>query len=124
MMMEGAMKNVLLVIHDDVGQEARYQAALDLVRMLDGHLTCLDVAEYPAMVGDGYGVAAMLLDEERQREATNRSRPEKRLAVESLPWNWIDTTGSFATCIADAAGLADVIVVNRRLDSFPIPDMR
>lgn len=118
------MKNVLLVVHDDVGQEARYQAALDLVRMLDGHLTCLDVAEYPAMVGDDYGVAAMLLDDERQREATNRSRLEKRLAVEGLPWTWIDTTGSFTNCIADTAGLADIIVVNRRLDSFPIPDMR
>ena len=41
------MKNILLLVHDDPGQEARVQAALDLTRALDGHLTCLDVAAMP-----------------------------------------------------------------------------
>jgi nucleotide-binding universal stress UspA family protein len=122
--MEALMKNVLLVVHDDVGQEARYQAALDVVRAVEGHLTCLDVTEYPYYAGTEYGLAGVLLDDERKRETANRSKLEQRLTVEGLPWNWIDITGQFANCISDAAGLADLIVVNRHLDSFPIPDMR
>lgn len=118
------MKNVLLLVHEDVGQEARFQAALDVVRAIDGHLTCLDVVEIPALLGDDYGEAARVLDMGREREATNRSRLERRLAVEGLPWNWVDASGKFSTCIAEAASLADLIVINRRLDSFPILDMR
>jgi hypothetical protein len=38
------MKNVLLLVHDDPGQEARVQAALDVVRAIEGHLICLGVA--------------------------------------------------------------------------------
>ncbi len=119
------MKNVLLVVHDDVGQEARLQAALDVTRAVEGHLTCLDVTELATPVGaDDYGATAILLEEERSRESVNRTKLESRLEVEGLPWDWIDLTGTFTTCIADAAGLADLIVVNRMLDSFPIPDMR
>lgn len=38
------MKNVLLLIHDDDGQEARLQVTLDLTRALDGHLTCVSTS--------------------------------------------------------------------------------
>ena len=31
------MKSILLLIHDDEGQEARYQAALDVARTVEGH---------------------------------------------------------------------------------------
>jgi nucleotide-binding universal stress UspA family protein len=118
------MKNVLLLVHDDSGQEARLQAALDVVRAVEGHLTCLDVAMLPRLIGDAYGVGGLLLDEERQREGDNRQRLEQRLSVDGLPWNWIDTTGNISSCITDAAGLADLIVVNRKLDDFSAPDMR
>ncbi len=119
------MKNVLLLIHDDAGQEARLQAALDLTRALDGHLTCLDVAMMPtAMAGDDCMGLAMLLEEEHAREDVNRAKTEQRLADEKIGWEWTDTTGPLAPCIEDAACMADVIVVNRKLDSFPVPDMR
>ncbi len=51
------MKNVLVLLHDDAGQEARFQCALDLTRAIDGHLTCVDVAMLPVAVED-YGVFA------------------------------------------------------------------
>lgn len=124
--MEATLKNILLLLHDDAGQEARLQAALDIVRAMEGHLTCLDVSLMPAMAGS-YATAqaeAMLLEDERAREAANRERIEARLAHEDVPWNWLDATGSFASCLTDAAGLADLIVVNRKLDGFPVPDMR
>ena len=118
------MKNVLLLVHDDEGQEARLQAALDVVRAVEGHLICLDVAMLPDLIGDPYGVGGLLLDEECEREDRNRQRLEQRLSVEGLPSNWIESTGKLSSCIAEAAGLADLIVVNRKLDSAATPDMR
>lgn len=119
------MKNILLLVHDDAGQEARFQAALDLGRALEGHLTCLDVVRIRVLAGDysGGAATAMLLADERDREAHNRATLEARLAHEDVPWDWIGMAGDMAECVAAAAGLADLIVVNRKLDAFPEPDM-
>src|SRR5690606_25280467 len=89
---EAVMKNVLVLMHDDAGQEARFQAALDLVRALDGHLTCLDIAVAPAFVGDyaDVGGTALLMGEERSRERANRAKLEARLKVEGVSYEWID----------------------------------
>ena len=120
------MKNILVLMHDDKGQEARLQAALDVTRAVEGHLTCLDVTVMPAMVGDYYTGAgeAMLLDDERRREAANRKTVEARLAHEQVSWNWTETTGAIALCLEDASALADLIVVSRELEDFPLPSMR
>lgn len=120
------MKNILLLVHDDAGQEARFQAALDLARALDGHLTCLDVAIMPIVAPDIYAVSAeaAFLEGEKEREAENRRRLEARLAREDVPWNWIDEYGEPASVLKEHAGLADVIVVSRQLDSDQLPDMR
>ena len=121
------MKNILLLVHDDAGQEARFQAALDVARVMEGHLTCLDVAIMPAVVATefgGDGGLSMLLADERTREASNRAKLEARLSHEDVPWDWIDTTGTLALSLRDASNLADLIVVNRQLDDFPMPDMR
>ena len=121
------MKNILLLMHDDAGQEARFQAALDVGRAVEGHLSCLDVTVLSALVGADYvGDAGfgMLLDDEREREAANRKKMEARLAHEDLPWDWADATGQIAQCLESACALADLIVVNRQLDAFPLPDMR
>jgi len=120
------MKNVLLLVHDDAGQEARLQAALDITRGLDGYLQCLDVAMMPALVDctyDGVG-QAMLLADERAREYGNKLKLEERLEHEDVRWAWSDATGPLAGCIREAAALADLIVMNRKLDSFSYPDMR
>jgi len=121
------MKNILLLVHDDAGQEARFQAALDIGRALEGHLVCLDVAIVPAVVGTDYAGDAgfnLLLQDECDREAVNRTRLEERLSHEDVPWEWSEATGTLASCLRDAAELADLIVVNRQLDDFPLPDMR
>lgn len=120
------MKNVLLLVHDDAGQEARLQAALDLTRALNGHLRCIDVAALPMIVGDYYSGAAeaMLIADERERESVNKKTVTARLEHEDVAWDWADRTGGLAESIIDAAALADVIVINRKLDAFPYPDMR
>ncbi|KEQ52928.1 universal stress protein [Sphingobium chlorophenolicum] len=120
------MKNILLLVHDDEGQEARLQAALDLTRALGGHLRCVDVTPLIVVAGDmyvGIGQGAVLVDE-RESEARNKERLTARLAKEDVPWDWIDVTGEFASCLLKEASLADVVVLNRQLDQFPLPDMR
>jgi nucleotide-binding universal stress UspA family protein len=111
------MKTVLLLLHDDKGQEARLQAALDLARALDGHLNCLDVTRYP--VPDGFlgpDIQVALAEEERARETANAERIVQRLAIEDVPWSMTSMTGELADCVIAASGLSDVIVVNRKLD--------
>jgi len=41
-----------------------------------------------------------------------------------VPWNWIEATGEIADCVTRAAGMADLIVLNRKLDEAAAPDMR
>lgn len=120
------MKNIVLLVHDDAGQEARLQVALDLTRALSGHLTCIDIS-VPVVVAGEYNAVmadAMLIEIERKREAENRSHMEARLAGEGVAWTWLDTTDTLADGVLDAAALADLIVLNRKLDSAAYPDMR
>jgi hypothetical protein len=119
------VKNVLLLVHDDDGQEARLQAALDVVRATEGHLGCLDVAVLPMLVTGYYGAPeeGILLAEEVARESANRARLEERLRHEDVAWDWVDSCGTIVSCVTAAAGLADLIVVNRKLESFLMPDM-
>lgn len=119
------MKNILVLIHDDAGQEARFQAALDVTRAIGGHLTCLDVAVAHVMLGDGMGAdgGIMMQEFERQAEAGNKERLERRLAGEDVPWDWIDTTGFIEPALEKAAALCDLIVVNRHCDALFSPNM-
>lgn len=120
------MKNILLLIHDDPGQEARLQAALDVTRAVRGHLSCLDVSAVIPMAGTDVGVSggAMLIERERVNELNNRARIYPRLEKEDVSWSWTDTTDYIEPALEAASGLADLIVVNRQLDALPLPDMR
>ena len=120
------MKTVLLLAHDDEGQEARLQAALDVTRALKGHLICLDVIVPPtALVYDytGYGTAT-LMEDERERETANRSRLEARLSHEDVTWNWYEANGSLEETIEAEAGLADLVVLSSRLDEYEPSNLR
>ena len=121
------MKNILLLVHDDAGQEARLQAALDIVRAVSGHLTCLDIVQIPTLIGTDYMMAdaeAALLDDVRNREAANRSRVKARLAAEDVAWDWLDATGDIAALLKEQSDLADLIVLNTALAEEYYPDMR
>lgn len=117
------MKNILVLVHDDPGQEARVQAALDITRAIGGHLTCLDVAVTPVIAGDAIGVTAMLVAEEHRAETRNRAHLQPRIQAEDVPFDWIEHSGYLGPTVLDAAGLADVIVLNRDLDDRSSPDM-
>lgn len=121
------MKNVLLLIHDDSGQEARLQSSLDLVRAICGHLTCLDIVQVPVLIGADYTMAdaqVILLTEARNRQEINRHRIEALLSVEDIAWDWADATGDIAGLLEAEASLADIIVLNTMFADHEPPDMR
>lgn len=119
------MKNVLLLVHDDAGQEARLQAALDLTRALSGHLTCVGAMEMPVVVDAfGGGSVAILIADEQARLDANRAKTESRLAAEGVSWSWTEATGNLAGCVLDTAKTSDVIVLNGQLDDPAGADMR
>ena len=84
--LETIMKNILLLVHDDVGQEARLQAALDVTRAVEGHLRCVDVTQMPVLFGDPQDSAgaAMLLEDEFEREKGNSEVLKRRLPTRSI----------------------------------------
>ena len=119
------MKNILLFAHDDAGQEARLQCALDLTRAVDGHLTCVDVARPPVMMADYYTTAGALVAEidEKSSETKNASEIKARLEHEDVVWDWIDADGDIARSLRKYAGLADAVVVNCGKSSGTMPDL-
>jgi len=120
------MKNVLLLIHQDEGQEARLQVALDLTRALSGHLTCI-TAMPPALVladfGAGYAGAAVMT-ELREQEAHDLAALKARLLREGVPFDAEQATGDPARRLRDAPGLADIIVVSSRAGKHDSADAR
>lgn len=110
------MKSVMVLIHDDVSQEARLQSALDVVRAVDGHLVCLDVVQMPVMT-DGFGVgggAGVLIMDERDREEDNVARLEPRIANEDISHEWTRVHSHSDVAITDNVRLVDLIVVGKQ----------
>lgn len=120
------MKNVLLLVHDDSGQEARLQAALDAVRALEGHLACVHVTDFLPIFGDAYGMsgAVMVQDAAQDAEARNRVEIESRLAREDVPWDWVELMGGVEAALEQASSLADLIVVNGEVPRRVQPQVR
>lgn len=119
------MKNVLLMVHADSGEEGRYQTALDLTRALNGHLTCVDVF-VPQVIADDYYMgsgSAIMMADELAVERAHGAKLQERLARENVSWNWIDAAGGLSARVTDAAGLADVIVSSRQGDRLLDPNL-
>ena len=121
------MKNILLLVHDDIGQESRFQVALDLCRAVNGHLSCLDVLYIPPAIGgagmyDNSYMIGTLVEREAERETANKHKLETRLAAEDIQWDRMDASSDLPPYLKGAAELADVIVVNRQIGDFWFPD--
>jgi nucleotide-binding universal stress UspA family protein len=108
------MKDILLLVHDDTGQEARLQCALDVVRAVDGHLQCLDIMRLPVVAGDYFAAAdrAMLMLDEQERETAHRTHIAQRLDMEGISHEWAQGLGSFEDVINAEARLVDLVIVS------------
>ena len=113
------MKNILLLIHDDQGQESRLQVALDVTRALGGHLDCLDVLTLPLIVSGYYsaGSESVMIAAERERDSAIRTSLESRLAKEDVTWSMGETYGTFVEALTQASDFADLIVVSARTEA-------
>lgn len=113
------MKNLVLLVHEDAGQAARLEAALDLTRALEAHLRCVDVTPVPVFPGDFDGAAAgLVLEAGRKAEARNRPVVEGRLGREGVSWDWVENIGDMSVCLLGQSRLADAIIVNCKRDEW------
>jgi nucleotide-binding universal stress UspA family protein len=114
------MKSILLHVADDPQFEGRLQGALDLARLMGGHVDCLQTRRIPAFYGAetaGFsGSATMvmqLMDMEEKAAADNRERVTARLANEDVPWSWFDSMGDPAFTLVERSMLNDVVVLSQ-----------
>lgn len=126
------MKSVLFHVNDDLGQESRLQASLDLVRALAGHLQCIETLPLPPYVDDelaiglSYSWIALQLDAETGALLEKRrSSLQERMEAEGLPWDWISRHGEAANIVTTQARLADIAVLSHapegELYQHPLP---
>jgi nucleotide-binding universal stress UspA family protein len=111
------MKSILLYANEDKGQEARLQAALDLARAYQGHITCIQVTPYQQYVvadpfGGVYAVPELIEQLNRKRDEC-RARLEDRLRSEGVCWSWVEANGHPAQALVDQSRLADVVVLTQ-----------
>lgn len=110
------MKSVLLYINDDSGLDARYQAALDLTRTLEGHLHCLRPDPYsPQMAFDGVTGMSVMYDIGKYTSEADlrlKTQIEKRLTGEDVPWDYQEANAEPARGLARNSALADLIVLS------------
>jgi len=110
------MKCVLLYANPDAALDSRMQAALDVVRLHGGHLTCLQVTPYDAFImGDPFGGVYALptvIEQVQKTAGEHRTRTEERLGGEGVAWDWQRFDGAPAQLIVDRARLSDLIVLS------------
>ena len=110
------MKSVLLYANPDAGLESRLQAALDVTRLFEGHLTCLQVTPYDLFImGDPFGgiyALPTMIEQVRRTADEHRERMEQRLRGEGVAWDWLRFDGAPAQLIVDRARLCDLIVLS------------
>ncbi|HEX5644659.1 MAG TPA: universal stress protein [Erythrobacter sp.] len=107
------MKSILLHINDDAGLEARTQAALDLARAFDGHITCLQALTYEVFApGDFYGSAiAAAMPILRENAEALRTQVEDDLANEDVSWSYRFQFGMAESRLLEQSAINDVIVL-------------
>ncbi|MCB2088913.1 MAG: universal stress protein [Sphingomonadaceae bacterium] len=108
------MRSILLHVHDDDGLESRLQAALDLARAMEGHVTFLQAVSYDViMPGDFFGgMGAEIIPVIREQAQTLREKLEQRMAGEDVRWDWLEESGWAETRLMEHAALSDVLVVS------------
>jgi nucleotide-binding universal stress UspA family protein len=115
------MKSLMLHVAQDEGFDGRLQAALDLARRVEGHLTLVQPAmtqDFVAMdMAGGAHFVAQAYEIANQARAEQKARVEAGLAHEGVNWDWQVVEGGARTAmLADAARLADLAILSLDAD--------
>ena len=114
------MISVLLNVSPDGGHESRLQAAIALVKLHGGRITCVEtVSAVPVATdpSDSTTEAEALLQLEEVAREFQRT-VETALDAEGVDWTWLRFYGDPATALIERSRFADVIVMSAD-DSFP-----
>lgn len=110
------MKNILLYASEDDGMESRLQAALDVARVFESHIECVQVTPFDAIImGDSFGGVYALpnvVEAVQDAEDAHKQRIEQRLQAEGANWEWTRYTGNPAQVVVERSGLADLVVLS------------
>lgn len=111
------MREIMLLIHGDEGQEARIAAAVDLARALDGYITAVDVLGVPGAFYRTCGgmPVALRLEEDKEEQRRNREAVAKRLHAEGVAFDWASDRGNAEEILPRVAALSDVAIVSSAL---------
>ncbi len=107
------MKSILLHAHDEPRFDARLQAALDLTRAFDGHLTLFHAVPMTMVVPtDPWGVTmAEVTKSAKEHGDEFRSRISERLEGEDVRWDWISDIGVAGSQMLHHAALSDLAII-------------
>lgn len=111
------MRSILVSADRRPGSDKRVDTALALARRNDGHLTVLvdtPVSRYIAMdpMGGSY-VLSDALEKARDDDDTVAQELEARLSRGDVPFNIMRSEAEVVDALAEAARLADVVIVSR-----------
>lgn len=122
------MRSILLHIYDDRGLDARIEAACDLARAFNGHLTCLHATPFEDYLATDPLIAPALPVEfskkmRKQREAL-QARVEEELAREGVNWNWVHLDELISEALIRFSPLVDITVISRSTSDIYRDDER
>jgi nucleotide-binding universal stress UspA family protein len=110
------MKSILLHIYDDIGLESRLQAAFDLARAFEGHLTCLHATPFEDyLTADPFVVAALpeeFSEKMKKRRLELQARVEARIKLENIQWDWVHVDEPMAAALIRHSVLNDIIILS------------
>ena len=107
------MRSILVHVCNDPGLEARFQAALDIARGFDAHITFLQaISHNVALPGDFYGnLAAAMMPVVQEQADELRAAMEDRLGKEDVRWDWVQEVGMADSRLLSHAALNDCVLV-------------
>lgn len=114
---DAQMKSVVVHVHEDNGLHGRVDAALDVCRAHDAHLTCLHVTPYSAYAtfdpAGGVFTSGILIEELQRQQDKLQQQLADKLAREDVRWDWQAFDGDIAQALVSASSLADLLVLGQ-----------
>lgn len=111
------MESILLHIYDDTGLESRLQAAFDLARAFNGHITCLHATPLEDYLAVDPLMVAWLPEQFSEKMKTLhlalQARVEERLRIEGISWDWVHVDDLPSRALVRSSILSDIVVVSQ-----------